>query len=246
MSRTLVIILVIAVVILVPTTYVFYKGKKFLEESGLMEPARPAVPATAKAKAAVEKEDVCSLLPPKELAQATGVPILRGVPHSVQRGQAGCLYVAKAPSTPPKPAISLSRLLDWMPSEKSVNVDAKNVEKQILSMKQKETEAARLKEGEAILLTTSLIVERANVRLKMLKMLRAILPLGSQGKEEVEALGNTEPLPGLGDEAYFSPAAQELYVIHGGSFLSIDLNALPDARNKGLALARTVLPRLLD
>lgn len=53
-----------------------------------------------------------------------------------------------------------------------------------------------------------------------------------------------ESLSGVGDNAMIGPFGHVLYVQKGGAKVTLNLMAVPDARNKGVALARKIVSRL--
>lgn len=53
-----------------------------------------------------------------------------------------------------------------------------------------------------------------------------------------------ESLRGVGDNAMIGPFGHVLYVQKGGAKVTLNLMAVPDARNKGVALARQIVSRL--
>jgi hypothetical protein len=54
----------------------------------------------------------------------------------------------------------------------------------------------------------------------------------------------TENLPGIGDEAFMGPLDTMLIFVKGETGVQIDLSQVPKGRDKGVAIARTIAPRI--
>ena len=52
------------------------------------------------------------------------------------------------------------------------------------------------------------------------------------------------PLPGIGDEAFLGPMDTMLAFVKGETGVQIDLSQVPKGRDKGVAIARTIVPRI--
>jgi hypothetical protein len=54
----------------------------------------------------------------------------------------------------------------------------------------------------------------------------------------------TEDLAGIGDEALMGPVDSFLAFVKGQSEVQIDLSQIPKGRDEGVAIARTIAPRI--
>jgi hypothetical protein len=71
-----------------------------------------------------------------------------------------------------------------------------------------------------------------------MSMLKGVMAANSAGVK------TTEDLAGLGDEALMGPMDSFLAFVKGQTEVQIDLSQIPKGRDRGIALARTIAPRL--
>jgi hypothetical protein len=89
--------------------------------------------------------------------------------------------------------------------------------------------------GDAPYLTVTVSWENARAALSVLK---AVIAGNSPG------VTTTENLTGIGDEALMGPVDSFLAFVKGQTEVQIDLSQIPKGRDKGVAIARTIAPRL--
>jgi hypothetical protein len=233
-------VLVLGAMAVAGLVYVGYRVKGRVEEAAAElkpELGRPSLtsPPTTSAKPRI---DVCTLLSKEEASQILGVTIERTQSQAGQ-GTSTCQYFAKAGSQADA-AASLANAFAAMAKggatpEPSIGPDrAYQVGRQ--------TGAADLLKGVSGMANpggpyTAVTVtwENGGTVVSMYKVVGGVSAPGVKTMED---------LTGIGDEAIMGPMDSLIAFVKGPTGVQIDLSKVPHAREKGVALARTIAGRL--
>ena len=178
----------------------------------------PASQATggAKASAAVNKDNPCTLLTPEQVSEAVGMkPTLREIVDEVT-----CSYEfhEAAEAAPPEAADAGSAKSDDAEAEEMAKAFAVGASGGI----QKFSYTIHWEDGQTVVMAT--------------RMANQLL-----GSEMENAF---TPIEGLGDETWLGPLASTLVIRKGEVAVEFDLRLLPDGAARGKRLAQAVASRL--
>jgi hypothetical protein len=223
--------------------YVGYRVKNRIEKEAASlrhDGSRPA-PVTVAAAAEVtgHRVDACSLLTKEEASQILDVAVERTQAKEAS-GQSTCQYFAKARSQQEKMA-SLANAFTAIakggatPEPQVKANEAYKIGRQSgMDDLVKGIGGLAAPTGAAYLTVT---VSWENGRQAM-SVLKGVIAGNSAGVQ------TTESLAGIGDEALVGPVDSFLAFVKGQTEVQIDLSQIPKGRDKGVAIARTIAPRL--
>ena len=247
MKKVLIIAAVLFVVMGIMATagllYVGYRVKNRIEREAAAlrhDTSRPALASVAAAAEATgHRVEACSLLSKEEASQILGVAVERTQAKEA-RGESTCQYFAKARSQQERMA-SVANAFGAIakggatPEPEVKANEAYKIGRQTgMDDLVKGIGGLAAPEG-APYLTVTVSWENAPQAMSILK---ATIGVNSAG------LKTTEDLAGIGEEALMGPVDSFLAFVKGQTEVQIDLSQIPKGRDKGVAIARTIAPRL--
>jgi hypothetical protein len=247
MKKVLIIAAVLFVVMGIMATagllYVGYRVKNRIEreaaelrhDTSRPSPARVA----AAAEAPVRHVVACSMLSKEEASQILGVAVERTQAKEAS-GESTCQYFVKPRSQQERTASVADAFMAIAKGGATPEPEVKANEAYKVS---RQTGMDDLVKGigglaappDAPYLAVRVSWENARQGLSILKMTIAGNSAGVQ---------TTENLQGIGDQAFMGPMDTFLAFVKGETGVQIDLSQIPKGRNKGVAIARTIAPRL--
>lgn len=246
MKKVLIILAVVFVVMGVIATagliYVGYRVKNRIEKeaASLRHDTSRSSPVTmAAAPAPARHVDPCSLLTRDEASQILGVAVER-TQAKESGGQSTCQYFAKARSQQEKMTSVASAFGAIAKGGATPEPDVKANEAYKIGQQtglndlMKGIGGLAAQEGAPYL---TVMVSWENGRQAM-SMLKGVIGANSAGVK------TTEDLTGIGDEAVMGPVDSFLAFVKGQTEVQIDLSQIPKGRDKGVAMARTIAPRI--
>ena len=247
MKKVLIIAAVVFVVMGIMATagllYVGYRVKNRIEKEAASlrhDSSRPApVTVAAVAEATGRRVDACSLLSKEEASQILGVAVERTQAKEAS-GQSTCQYFAKARSQQEKMASVASAFGAIAKGGATPEPDVKANEAYKIG---RQTGMDDLVKGigglaaptDAPYLAVTVSWENGRQAMSILK---GVIAGNSAGVQ------TTESLAGIGDEALVGPVDSFLAFVKGQTEVQIDLSQIPKGRDKGVAIARTIAPRI--
>ena len=247
MKKVLIIAAILFVVMGIVATagllYVGYRVKNRIEKEAASlrhDNSRPApVTVAAAAEATGRRVDACSLLSKEEASQILGVAVERTQAKEAT-GQSTCQYFAKTRSQQEKMASVASAFGAIAKGGATPEPDVKPNEAYKIGQQTGMNDLVKglgglaAPEGAPFLAVT---VSWDNGRQAM-SMLKGVIAGNSAGVK------TTEDLAGIGDEALMGPVDSFLAFVKGQTEVQIDLSQIPKGRDKGVAIARTIAPRI--
>ncbi len=194
---------------------------------------------TASAEPTAAPRDACSLLSKEDAAQALGVVIER-VESKTDAGTSTCNYYVKPASSQARQQDVAKRFLDIAkgkpgPEPEVRDGDASTVARQTgLGDLVKSLGTAAASPTDPYLAITVVWTGGKS----QLATLKGVIAANSPG------VRTTEALRGIGDDAVLGPVDSVLMFVKGDTAVSIGLARVPEARDKGIAMARTIAGRL--
>lgn len=175
------------------------------------------------------KRDGCLLLPKEQAAAILGVPIERidGKPNEREGGE-HCEYFIQRETAEESAEMVSKKLTALKPGS-----TAKNGPEDLIKTLGRAA-AATSPDGPFF----SFTVEREDGQVQFVAF-KAANVLGG-----ADPLKSSEPLSGLGDRAAMGPMNSMLCVVTGNTSIMLDLTQVPQARGKGIALAKAILSGL--
>ena len=247
MKQVLIILAVVFVVMGIIATagllYVGYRVKNRIEReaASLRHDTSRSTPVTVAAAtgATGRHVDACSLLSKEEASQILGVAVER-TQSKESGGQSTCQYFAKARSQEEKMASVANAFGAIAKGGATPEPEVKANEAYKIG---RQTGMDDLVKGigglaaptGAPYLTVTVSWENGPQAMSMLK---GVIGANSAGVK------TTEGLAGIGDEALMGPVDSFLAFAKGQTEVQIDLSQIPKGRDKGVAMARTIAPRL--
>ena len=246
MKKVLIIAAVLFVVMGIIATagllYVGYRVKNRIEREAAArrhDTSRPSPGSVAAAVAPVRHVVACSLLSKEEASQILGVAVERTQAKEAS-GQSTCQYFAKARSQQEKMASVANAFGAIAKGGATQEPDVKANEAYKIG---RQTGMDDLVKGigglaapaDAPYLTVTVSWENARQAMSILKSTIAVNSAGVK---------TTEDLAGIGEEALMGPVDSFLAFVKGQTEVQIDLSQIPKGRDKGVAIARTISPRL--
>jgi len=247
MKKVLIIAAVLFVVMGIMATagllYVGYRVKNRIEKEAAAlrhDGSRPSRTSVAAAAAApVRHVEACSLLSKEEASQILGVVVER-TQAKEGTGESTCQYFAK-PRSQQERMGSVADVFKTMSKggatpepEVKANEAYKIGQQTGLNDLVKGIGGLAAPAGAPYLTVT---VSWENARQAM-SMLKGVIAGNSAGVQTAENLA------GIGDEAFMGPVDSFLAFVKGQTEVQIDLSQIPKGRDKGVAIARTIAPRI--
>ena len=197
-----------------------YKAKSRIEsvarEYGV-DPSKPAGPSA-------RRVDVCSLITKEEAGEILGAGIERVEPSGDE-----CQYFAKAPSQEERER-EIARLQESLEKSKGSGnpQEIENLTKALMS---------GMAGGTGPSFSVSVDWENGRTMIGAMKFVTGTAPGAGETKM-------SEQVSGIGDEAILGPMNSVLIFRKGATGVQIDLRMMPDARERGIAIAKVVEGRL--
>ena len=246
MKKVLIIAAVLFVVVGIMATagliYVGYRVKNRIEkQAAALRPdaSRPSAAIVAAAEAPVRHVVACSLLSKEEASQILGVAVER-TQAKEETGESTCQYFVKARSQQERMASVANAFGAIAKGGATPEPEVKANEAYKIG---RQTGMDDLVKGIGGLATPAdapylaVTVSWENARQAM-SILKAAIGVNSAGVK------TTEDLAGIGEEALMGPVDSFLAFVKGQTEVQIDLSQVPKGRDKGVAIARTIAPRL--
>jgi hypothetical protein len=223
--------------------YVGYRVKNRIEkETAALRPdgsRRSPASVAAAAEAPVRHASACSLFSKEEASQILGVTVERTQAKEAS-GQSTCQYFAKARSQQEKMASVANAFGAIAKGGATPEPEVKASEAYKIG---RQTGMDDLVKGigglaapaDAPYLAVTVSWENGRQAMSILK---GVIAGNSAGVQTAESL------TGIGDEALMGPVDSFLAFVKGQAEVQIDLSQIPKGRDKGVAIARTIAPRL--
>jgi hypothetical protein len=180
------------------------------------------IEASSRSGPSARRVDPCSLISKEEAGEILGVAIER----TETDGEKTCQYFAKALTQEER-----EQAMAKLQSQDSAPRDQKDVENMAKAMVSAMAGGAGPSFG--------IEVEWDDGR-TMLNAFKFVIGTAGGGDAKV-----SEKVSGIGDEAVLGPMASMLMFVKGSTGVQIDLRMVPDAREKGVAIAKIVAGRLV-
>lgn len=246
MKKVLIILAVVFVVMGVMATagliYVGYRVKNRIEKEAASlrhDTSRTSPVTVAAAPVPARHADPCSLLTRDEASQILGVAVER-TQAKESAGQSTCQYFAKARSQQEKMTSVAGAFTAIAKGGATPEPDVKANEAYKIGQQtgmndlMKGISGLAAQEG-APYMTVTVSWENGPQAMSILK---GVIAGNSAGVK------TTEDLAGIGDDALMGPVDSFLAFTKGQTEVQIDLAQIPKGRERGVAIARTIAPRL--
>ena len=247
MKKVLIIAAVLVVVMGILATagllYVGYRVKNHIEQQAAALRPDASRPSPARVAAAAEgtghRVEACSLLSKEEASQILGVAVERTQAKEAS-GESTCQYFVKPRSQQQRTASVADAFMKIAKGGATPEPEVKANEAYKVSRQTGMDDLAKgigglVAPADAPYLAVRVSWENARQGTSILKGTIAGNSAGVQ---------TTENLPGIGDEAFLGPMDTMLAFVKGETGVQIDLSQVPKGRDKGVAIARTIVPRL--
>ncbi len=220
---------------------VYYMGRSYLRKAGITssDPVSSVLSSSSSSSGSIASalsglRDGCDLLSKDEATAITGVTIEKTV-GTRNGADLGCSYMAKPGENTQRGQNDIAKTFKELQSGKGT--DAENLQEAEKMVKSFVNAAGSSVNNGAEIPVFSIGVTTKDGRTAFASLMMANKIMGS-------IAGATPAITGLGDEAFIGPMNSLMGVRKGDAVLSIDLRALPDGRDKGIAIAQKILGRI--
>jgi hypothetical protein len=224
----------------------YYVGRSYLRKAGVIsDPAassyssssRSSSPSGSSASSAITGalrgvQDSCDLLSKDEVSAITGVVIEKAVSQGSD-SDCGCAYFAKPGENSQRGQEDISKALKNLQAQSKVSdADGQKAMEQIVKGFVNAAGSAANNGAEIPVVSFGITTRDGNAAYTGMMMANKLMG------------GSFMQIPGLGDDAFIGPVNSIMGVRKGSTFLQIDLRALQDGREKGIAMAQKILGKI--
>lgn len=223
----------------------YYVGRSYLRKAGVIsDPAASSYSSSSRSSSASGSsassastgalrgvQNGCDLLSKDEVSAITGVVIEKAVSQG-SGSDGGCAYFAKPGENSQRGQEDISKALKDLQGQSKVS-DAQGQKAMEQIVKGFVNAAGSTANNGAEIPVVSFGIARDG-NTAYGAMMAANKLMG----------GSFMQIPGLGDDAFIGPVNSVLGVRKGSTFLQIDLRALQDGREKGIAMAQKILGKI--